>query len=226
MAFECMFVCHDPAVYVPIERGLRNLSISTNACLSPSKAVRMFADSDTDLVVIDWEGQASSALLQEIWASPKKRKPTILAVSACETSITGAHFVLLKPVRGEGVTEPLRLAYSQMLREYRRRARCPVMISLMATDKNGRTIPVTVKDIGDGGVGLRVKETVYMGDVLSFRMGLPGSRKEIYAEVRVVWTAESGIAGCEFVRIPPLDVDLLHEWMLRNSRVKAPLFPL
>lgn len=81
---------------------------------------------------------------------------------------------------------------------------------------------VTVTDIGDGGVGLSRKEKLVTGDVLSFRLRLPGAR-EILVQVRVLWTREYGRAGCEFLRIPPVDLVILHDWLKAKCQVKKPL---
>ena len=82
MAFECLLVSRDPAVFTPINRILRNLSICMNICLSPPKAFTQLVKGCADLIVIDWEGEASAELLHEIWQWDKWRKPTIVAISA------------------------------------------------------------------------------------------------------------------------------------------------
>lgn len=222
MAFECLLVCRDPAVFCPIERALRNLSITTNPCLSSTKAVELLGKSHADLIVIDWDGEDSSALLQEIWASETKPKPTIMAVSANSRPIPGAHVILRKPVTNQGIAQSLKTAYSQMLLDHRRHVRYALMTPVMATLRSKETIPLMVTDIGDGGVGLKIKQGVEVGDELSFRLQLPGAGKEIYLQVRVIWIREHGTAGCEFLAIPPVDVGVLHEWLMARSRVKKP----
>ena len=226
MAFECLLVCRDPAVYCPVERALRDLSILTNSCLSSSKAIELLAKENADLIVIDWEGDDSLALLERVWASEQKPKPTIIAICGSGLSIPGAHVLLHKPISAQALTQSLRTAYSRMLLEHRKNVRYPLMIPLMATDEKRRTIPLSVKDIGDGGVGLKAKEKLAIGGMLSFRLQLPGAKREIYAEVRVVWSQDNGNAGCEFLRIPPLDVDSLYEWLKGKARVKKPLIPM
>ena len=93
----------------------------------------------------------------------------------------------------------------------------------MATLGANRTIEVTVLDIGDGGIGLTTKAELIVGDVLSFRLLLPGSAREIYVQIRVLWTGNFGRAGCEFLRIPPVDLTILHDWLKDKIRIKKPL---
>src|SRR3984893_12723640 len=226
MAFECLFISRDPAVFSTMDGLLRDLSVCTNLCLSSSQALGMLAGGSTDLLVIDWEGDASSDLLQDIWKSGMRHKPTIVAISALASDIRGAHVTLRKPITAESGTKSLKAAYSRMLLDHRLHARYDLILPLRATDDNNRSIALIVTNIGDGGIGLIVEQKVIIGQVLAFRLLLPGANKEIYIQARVLWTQEHGAAGCEFVRIPPVDLSLLHDWLKSRARVKKPLIPL
>src|SRR5271166_4746796 len=168
MVFECLLVSHDPGVFGIVDRTLRTLSICTNICLSSSRAFNLIANSSTDLVVIDWEGEASSELLHEIWKCGRTRKPTIVAISGLDGPIPGAHVVVRRPVTAESGAKALKSAYLRMLEDHRAHARYPLMISLVTVDGMNRSVPVTVTDIGTGGVGLNTKVELTVGDILSF----------------------------------------------------------
>src|ERR1700680_2769121 len=98
MAFECLFISRDPAVFSTMDGLLRDFSVCTNLCLSSSKALGMLAGGSTDLLVVDWEGDASSDLLRDIWKSHMRHKPTIVAISALASCIRGDHVILRKPL--------------------------------------------------------------------------------------------------------------------------------
>lgn len=223
MAFECLLVSSDPGVFGTMNRMLRDLSICTSICLSSSKAVNLLARGSTDLVVVDWEGEASSDLLHEIWKSGRWRKPTIVAISALDCPMPGVHVVVRKPVTAEAGAKSLKVAYARMLQDHRLHARYALMMSMTVTDETNRTVPVTITDIGDGGVGLGTKEELIIGDILSFRLLLPGVNRDIYIQVRVLWTREYGAVGCEFLRIPPVDLGILRDWLKRKSQIKKPV---
>jgi PilZ domain-containing protein len=226
MAFECLLVSHDPGVFGTINRTLRDLSICTSICLSSSKAFSLLAKGSTDLIVVDWEGEASSELLHQIWKGGQRRKPTIVAISTLDCPTPGAHVVLQKPVTAESGAHALKIAYSRMVQDHRLHARYALMMSLVATDDTKRAVPLTITDIGDGGVGLKTKEELIIGDTLSFRLRLPSLNRDIYIEVRVLWTREYGAAGCEFLRIPPVDLNILHDWLKGKSKIKKPLIEM
>ncbi len=224
MAFECLLVSRDPKVVCPLNHVLDNLSITTKVCLSPSRAVDELRGGSTDLVVIDWvEEDTASALLDVIRESDIVRKKTIVAVSDSDRAIPGAYVVLTRPITADSGARGLRLAYQRMLRDHRQHARYAVMTPVIARSINNQLIPVTVTNIGDGGIGLSTMETLTRGEVLCFHLPLPGARRAVYIEARVLWTREYNVAGCEFVRIPPIDLDILHEWLKEKCRVKRPL---
>jgi hypothetical protein len=176
-----------------------------------------------DLIVVDWEGEDSSELLRRIWDRGKWKKPTVVAVSSLDCPMPGAHVVLRKPVTLELGTRSLKTAYARMLLDYRRHARFPLMIPVVANGYDGRRLPLNVVDIGDGGIGLSTREKLIVGDVLSFRLLLPDTQRDILIHARVLWTREFGRTGCEFLRIPPVDLSILLDWLKSKSPIKKPL---
>ena len=221
MKFECLLVSSDPAVYGPISNVLYRFSMSLDHCLSSSRARDVIASGNHELVVIDWEGNSSSELLRAIWNLPKKRKPTVVAVSGQNSSVPGVHVTLRKPVTLESGTASLRTAYSHLLVDYRRKRRYAIMTSVMAINQKHCGILVRITDIGEGGVGLYSKEKVTVGDVLSFSLLLPDTTKAIELKAQVAWTREYGTAGCEFLDIPPVDSDILRNWLKAKTRARS-----
>jgi CheY-like chemotaxis protein len=225
MAFECLFVSHDPVVFRTVGQVLRDLSISTSICMSPERAAAALEKGTTDLLVIDWDGATSSELLQKVWLDRKGKAPTVLAVSDTDRALPGVHIVLKKPVTVEASRSSLKTAYCRMLIDHRRHARHALMKSVEATAEDGRTLSIIVLDIGDGGIGFTTKEDLKVGDVFSFRLQLPGATREILINVRVLWARDYGRFGCEFLRIPPVDLMILHDWLKDKQRIKRPLHP-
>ncbi len=223
MAFECLFVSHDPQVFGTVDRLLKQLSIRINLCLSTSKASAELKHGSADLVVIDWEGENSSDFLQELHMISNCKKPTIVAIIPSDNVMPAVHVVLKKPVTVETATRSLKVAYSKMLMDHRRHSRYALMMPVQATDGRGRTISVTITDIGNGGVGLSTREKFEPGNIFSFRVQLPGAEREILIEARVLWVREYARVGCEFGRIPPVDLMILQDWLKTKIQVKKPL---
>jgi DNA-binding NtrC family response regulator len=223
MAFECLLVSQDADVLCAMNRALEELSIYTTVCMTPVRALELLPERNHDLIVIDWQNEQDAAeLLREIW-NGKRRKPTVVAISSEGRAIAGAHMVLPRPLTSEFATKSLRVAYSSMVQDYRRYARYAVMNSLVATDQDNREVPLAITDISQGGVGFRTKEELAIGDVMTFNLQLQRARKAIHIQARVLWTGAYGSVGCEFVRIPPVDLDVLHEWLRSKCQIKKPL---
>ena|SRR5579872_210754 len=224
MAFECLLVSPDPAVFTTMDEILHDFSIATKVCPYPERAAHLLADGSTDLIVIDLEAENASEFLGQIAARTHNQKPTVLAVSGHDRVAPGVHVILRKPVTHESGLTSLKAAYSRMVRDYRKHTRFAVMNQVTATDEEQRSLPITVTNIGEGGVGITSAETLRIGGLLSFRMRLPELNNEVSVQARVLWSRPYGAAGCEFAHVPPFDLQLIHAWLDSRYRIKKPLF--
>jgi len=222
MSFECLLVSRDPSVISPLNRILDTLSISTKICLSASKALKE-VEGNADLVVIDWVEDSASELLNDIRRSNTAQKKAVVVVSTAGCPLPGTHLVLKKPLTIESGAKGLKIIYARMLQDHRKHARYAVMTPVLARDPDNRVVPVTITDIGDGGLGIMSREMISKGDALSLYLSLPNARRSIYIEARVLWTRDYGTGGCEFIRIPPADREVLQDWLRSKCRVKRPL---
>lgn len=222
MAFECLLVSRDPSVICIMNKLLGDLSISINTCWNSSIAFNQLSEGSADLIIFDCEDE-SVDLLHRIQESGRWRKPTVVVVSSRDLSIPCAYIVLRKPVTETSGAMSLKAAYSRMLYDHRRHTRYALMSSVQATDEKDQCVDVTITDIGDGGIGLCGREEFAIGDVLRFRLLLPGTARPIYIEARIRWTRDYGAAGCEYLYIPPVDLSILHEWLKSKTQIKKPL---
>jgi PilZ domain-containing protein len=223
MRFECVLVSTDPAVLGTMDAILRDFSICSSVCQDPLKTGNWLGEGSTDLVVVDLDAVKSSDLLRNLGLSQPRQKPTVLAISATELAVPGVDVMVRKPVTLESGIRSVKAAYSRMLQDFRKHTRFALMTPVLATDENSRHVSLTVTNIGEGGVGLTTKEKLAIGSTLCFRITLPGLENEISIRARVLWTRQYGIAGCEFVHMPPFDVQLFHAWLESRYRIKQPL---
>jgi PilZ domain-containing protein len=223
MAFECLLVSHDAGICSMMKQVLHDFSIVVEGCPSPSKACAIVAQRHHELVVIDWTADDALPLLHSIWNSPQRRKPTIMGIAGDAHPLPGMHFVLRKPVTTGTATESLKSAYRRMLLDHRLKARYAVMARLTAKDGAGRNLIITVTDIGEGGIGIGSKAKLALGDELSFTLHLPKTRLSIHIQARIIWTREYGTAGCDFINVPPVDRQILRDWLKAKMQVKRPL---
>ena len=223
--FECLLFSQDPAVFCTVEGVLRDFSIHTKVCLSPSKVANLLAEGFADLIVIDLEDEGSSDVMSQISQAGMQHSRTVLAVSAVDCAMPGVDLVLRKPVTLESTSQSIKSAYSRMVKNYRKHTRFAVMTPVLAAADDKRTLAMTVTNIGEGGVGMTTNEKLSVGSLLSFRMSLPGLARTISIQVRVVWSRPSGAIGCTFVDTPVEDLAILHAWLESKYRFIKPLIP-
>jgi hypothetical protein len=223
MQFECLLICHEPRVYGTVTKVLRDFSIAVEHCLTADKGCEALKRGSHDLLLVEWQEDSCSALLEQIWRGSRKVKPTIVRISENACSSRGGDLILRKPITNWAATESIKAAYSRMLLNYRLHARFALYQRVEANDELGRQHEIILTDIGNGGFGLKVSGDVTVGNVLSFRTSLPEAEQSLHLSGRVVWTREYGTAGCELLDIPPVDRDILRDWLKSRVRVKEPL---
>jgi len=76
---------------------------------------------------------------------------------------------------------------------------------LTAKDAGGRNFPVTVTDIGEGGIGISSKAELTVGKKFSFTLQLPRTSLPVHVQARIIWARGYGAPGCDFLSIPPID---------------------
>lgn len=222
MAFESLIVCRDAETFRIIDRLLSQYSILTNVSLSSVTALEQLKKGSTDLVVIDFDGTDGDALLHNLWALTKCKKPTILAITPGDQRVPLAHFQLKKPFTPQTAAISVTTVYSRMLVDFRLHARRALMIPVSVIGNHDLVLTATITDIGNGGVGISTKQELSVGTLLRFPLRLPATHRDIQIEARVLWVRDYGRAGCEFVRIPPVDAIILREWLKSSIRIKKP----
>ena len=222
MQFRCLLVCSDPAVYSTMDRVLQSFSIAVDPCLPGNRSLKVLEERNHDLVVIDCHKEIYAELLQKVTSLTNRPKPTVVLISEQEFNRLGLHVFLRRPVTDWSATEALKSAYSRMLLNHRLRARHALYERVEAQDKLGNTYRVIVTDIGEGGFGLRANG-LSVGTSLSLRIPLQGLPGPLRIQGRVVWTRDYGVAGCEMVSMPPVDRELLRDWLKNRIRVRMPL---
>lgn len=227
MAFECLLVSEDWNVVTLIKGLLTDLSISTAVCPTPSKALDHLSYGSTDLLIVDWQTN-SPELLEQVNRSNQFHKTTVIVLAEGLTScaMAGTHSFLRKPITQESGARSLKQAYSKLLQEYRRYTRYALMESVVAKNKDGHSLCLTVTNIGEGGIGVITQRLLLKGEPLSFSLLLPGTDVPIKIQANVLWMRQYGAAGCEFAHLSDGDYWRLHEWLEQKSLIKKPLVEL
>ncbi len=221
MQFECLLVCRDSTVYSVLQRVLCDFSISVEHCLSSSTAQAALDGGGHDIVVVDWEGAASSEFAAQI--IHKRKKPTVVAIGPDGDLPHAVHFTVRKPLTIDSARSCLKSAHSRMLLEYRLNTRYALFVHVTAADERNQPFPLTVTDVGEGGIGIRTGKRLAVGEALFLTLPLPELHRAVHMQVRVAWTRSYGTAGCELLSMPPVDCDVLRIWLQNKICIRKPL---
>jgi response regulator RpfG family c-di-GMP phosphodiesterase len=224
MVFECLIVSEDRQVLSLMNSALERLSIDVETCASPAEGLGLLAKRDIDLVVCDCKGTPTEVKLLNGVLNPdnKKRKPTVLTVVdgpflALGAKGAAAHVVIEKPLTHESSAQGLKTAYSRMVREARRNPRRAIMRRVLAKNRRGELIQITITDVSEQGIGLFSKHNLVVGDFLSFDLALPNAERSLRAEIRLLWSRHN-LAGADFERISIADRQFLHAWFASREK--------
>jgi hypothetical protein len=177
MAFECLLVSRDSGLACVTNGLLTAFSISINVCLSSLEAFDQLSNGSSDLVVIDWEGD-SAEFLRGIRKSHGCRKPTVVAVSSNDFLMPSVDVFLRRSVTAESSAKSLKAASSKMIYDDRRHAPYALMSAVSATRDNDPSLDMTITNVGDGGVGLSIKQELPRRDsIFPFATARPKQRR-------------------------------------------------
>lgn len=172
-----------------------------------------------DAIMVDFEDQSSAdAVLQESSRLNPAHAPVTVALvaetaKARDVLISGAHFILYKPLSEEKARAGLRAVAALLNRERRRAHRVPVQAAVELTLPDSRKMEGILIDLSETGMEVLTAEPQGAGGLLSFRFQLPDASFEIQAHGQVAWANPNGETGVRFVELDESIRLQLHDWL-------------
>jgi PilZ domain len=205
---------------------MSDLSIDVDLCMMPSRAFELLAKRDVDLLVIDYENENGASELVKSLGNLVARKMTVAALVDSpslgeKVRQAGVHALVPKPLTSQCKTDFRYQVYSRMIHEWREQPRYGVNWLVAATDASDRPVPVRMIDISEKGVGLLFTGKLPVGEVLRFKVLLPGTNQIVRFDARVLWTLGNR-AGADFVNISSDHSAVLRQWFRSRHQVKKP----
>jgi len=231
MKFEALLVSQDLEILQRMLETMEDLSIDVDVCRSPSRAADLLTNRNVDLVIFDCnEANDGADIVKTISKSEGCLKTTIAALvddpaSGQQITDAGAHVLIYKPLTNHFNRDFRDLVYSRMVREWRRHPRYAVRWLVAAKDSKGGAVQVTMEDISRAGVGLSFVGKLLVGDLLVFRLLLPGTNQIIRFDARVLWNLSDNRAGAVFENISTVDADVLDIWLQSRHGAKTSGIP-
>jgi hypothetical protein len=226
MKFEALLVSQNLQILRGMSEMMSDLSIDVDLCMMPSRAAELLAKRDVDLLVIDYEKENGASELVKNLAGSAARKMTVAALVDSpglgeQVRQAGVHALVQKPLTSGSRADFRYQVYSRMIHEWREQPRYGVNWLVAATDASDRPVPVRMIDISEKGVGLLFTGKLPVGDVLRFKVLLPGANQIVRFDARVLWTL-SNRAGAEFVNISADHTAVLRKWIQNRHQLNKP----
>jgi CheY-like chemotaxis protein len=216
---EGLLVTSDKQVLSVMNRVLENFAIRAEVCTESESVLDTVTRRRLDAVIVDWNG-ASTPI--RVVSAARKSAPnnhaTIVAMVSEDSEmqaaiLAGANFIIHKPANLEHATQCMRMAYSTMLQQRRRSARCPVQIPVVVTVAELGRLEAKIVDISIGGLALQTNPPLRLNWTISAKFALPDTNDLIHLKGKVVNTDGVNRAGVCFSVLPERESDLLVNWL-------------
>ena len=209
---------NDTQVLGVMNQILDTFAIKTEVCGDLDSAIDAVTHRRLDTVIVDWNGvHDPNRVVYAARKSSPNSNSTIVAMvdqrSEAHALLSGANFMIHKPMDLDHARRCMRAAYGTMLQNRRRSARVPVDIPVVVRVVGGTRFDAKISDISIGGVALQSKHLLELDQKVTALFTLPGTTGLIYLSGAVVNADGKGRAGVRFSFIPDEDLAVLQTWL-------------
>lgn len=223
MHMRALTLCSDEKILRVLRRVLADVDVELDHAADAEAAIGKLTRWRYEAVIVDYSAQRmAEQFLRGVRRAPSNRRAIVVALLDSQNGVRplfdlGVHFVLYKPLTNERAKSSFRAVRAMMKIERRRAVRLPLEIPVSCSvgeDVRGPALEFRSVDLGEGGLALRLKET--LTGTLHLRFQLPGSSSLLGVSGEVAWKNEKGIAGVRFTQVSLEQRDLLRNW-IRNA---------
>jgi DNA-binding response OmpR family regulator len=220
MPLRSLLFCQDSATAELVGRAFRELSLEVEQCRDADKAVVRLRNQRFDAIVVDDADPAGAVLiLDSARTIPSCKKSLGIVLAQTQTTLstafsTGTHLVIYKPLSADRLRNSLRALRNLIGRRPQREfPRVDVEISgrLHLDDKN--EIPVSILDLGQGGLALSSHTLLPNTGTMEVEFVLPDRTSVVTASGEVVWRDAHGRVGLQYNKMEPECRKVLDEWL-------------
>ena len=126
--------------------------------------------------------------------------------------MTGASFVLERPLHPDILLRSVRAAHSLMLAEHRRYFRCRISTHA-SLSRGNHEVRVDVTNISSGGMAVHFDKPWEVGWTGNVEFVVPETKLSVHAKGEVVWMSADMAAGIRFLQLPEAVREPLEEWV-------------
>lgn len=196
---QVLFYARRQETLTVIRRAAENTDLVIEECSDPEAAVRLMHSNRYNGVILDHDAN-SAAILRELRTSPSSRDAIAVDVHGEEVPLQtvfalGANFELVYPLTVERARRTLHLAAGLMALGLRRYYRHPVEIAARAIVRQ-RPHDASITNLSEQGIAIRCRDLDWETGGVLCSFDLPDHQGNVVVRGRVIWSDESGNAGC------------------------------
>jgi CheY-like chemotaxis protein len=218
MTLASMVVSRDWQEVSLLECILSSLHIGVKVESTAQSARARFFKSKVDALIVDRDMVGSERFLESVRISQSDNSalPVVLLSGSPERHdlpVSGATFYFEKPVSVEQAVRTLSAARNLMLHGRLRYHREALETSVSLDLGSKRTLNVQLRNLSQGGIGIRAPYPLESGEVVKINFKLPDGSGRVKAEGELAWTDNDGHAGIRFLEVSPSLRRSLQLWL-------------
>ncbi len=230
MTLQSLLVSKDDYSAEVLSRALANFAIAVERFSELEIALHRLGEQRFDCLIVDFDDADTALQLLQMATQPKPAALISIALLSDENSvrqilITGAKFILHKPVSSEQATATLRAATALLRRERRRSFRVPVQAPVQVALSGGDQIEGIMLDLSQTGMDLLAAQPLERCAQIGLRFTLPDGSLEVDTHGEIAWANPNGQSGVRFLDLPESQVEKLKTWLLANASEVPPEEP-
>ena len=223
MQFQALLLSRDEQVVQVLTRSLVELGIVVELCTDLQRAAAKLGARRFHAILVDGDDERAAALVfKTTKAARASERPLTVVLVGAQTDVraafeSGAQVALYKPISLDRVRHGLRAARNLMARERRRgQKRVPVEIAGSITWGDGKSVPVSLSDLSEGGALVGCSQPLPTAKQFLLEFFLPHATEPITADAEVVWQNVRGQSGLRFSYLGGNAHSALAGWLKKN----------
>src|ERR1035441_4666708 len=228
MNLEALLISQDAALLGVLRSSLEKISVDVHVCVGSQPGNDLLAKRKFDAVIIDCDDLLSGGdLLKTLRQTQSNAKSVAFAVvngktTTQEAFLSGANFVLQKPLTPLHASRCFNAALNFMVRERRRYFRHRLDMPLRISLPHNQEMTAAATNLSEGGMAIRVQGKLPKDSQLQFRFTLPTTNISLELKGQVAWADEAGDVGIRFVEVPQSSQYQLEKWLTDRIQDEMP----
>jgi DNA-binding response OmpR family regulator len=228
MNLDSLLISHDAALLCVLRPALEKISVELLVCPGGPPGNELLAKRKFDAVIIDCDDVLNGFdLLRNLRQTQSNSKTVSFAVVNGKTTtqqafLSGANFVLQKPLTLMHAMRCFNAALNFMVRERRRYFRHPVDMPVRISLPHNQEMTATATNLSEGGMAIRILGKLAKDAQGQITFTLPVMNVSLELKCEIAWADGAARAGIRFLEVPQSSQYQLEKWLTDRLQEEMP----